>query len=61
MIDKVPGKEDLISIMGTPTFMAWEKIVNFIEENYVMDSVWDKGGKYGIFVVRFRKNLNIRH
>ncbi len=55
MLEQVPTREDLISLMGSKTFAAWEKICGFIAHNYQMDTLWNKGGRGGIYEYKFRK------
>lgn len=38
------------------SFLIWKTICDFIDENYTMDAVWDGGGKYGHYVLRFTKS-----
>lgn len=55
MLERIPTQEELISIMGMTAFQAWQEINGFIQENYVMDMLWDKGGKEGHFELKYRR------
>lgn len=56
MLENIPLKEELVKLMGDNCFKAWEHICNFINQNYNMETIWNKGGKGGIYECKFRKN-----
>jgi len=55
MLEKVPADEELYSIMGEEKFKIWSEVTGFIEMNYNIESMWDKGGKTGIYELKYRK------
>ena len=55
MLTELPLAEELKNCMGSKAITAWNKICDFIGQNYDMESLWDKGGKYGKYVLRFKK------
>ena len=55
MLEKIPSEEELQQIMGKEKFKAWTEINSFIEKNYNVESMWDKGGKTGIYELKYRR------
>jgi hypothetical protein len=55
MLEKIPIKEDLLTIMGEEKFKAWSEINSFIDENYNVESIWNNDGKTGIYELKCRK------
>jgi hypothetical protein len=55
MLEKIPTEEELQQIMGGEKFKAWSEINSFIEKKYNVESMWDKGGKTGIYELKYRK------
>ncbi len=58
MLEKIPSEEELQQIMGKEKFKAWTEINSFIEKNYNVESMWDKGGKTGIYELKYRRGGN---
>ena len=56
MLEKIPTAEELLSIMGEEKLEIWCEINRFIEKNYNVEFAWDKGGKTGIFELKYRKS-----
>ncbi|WP_055666275.1 DUF3788 domain-containing protein [Desnuesiella massiliensis] len=56
MLEKIPSEEELISLMGENIFKIWCDINNFIKTNYNIDFLWDKGGKSGVYELKYRKS-----
>lgn len=56
MLNKVPDSEELKQIMGENVFEKWNEINNFIMRNYDMETIWDEGGKTGIYELKYRKS-----
>lgn len=56
MLEKVPTDEELYSIMGEDKFKVWSEVNSFIEKNYNVECIWDKGGKTGIYELKYRKS-----
>jgi len=55
MLTEAPSPDVLMSHMGSNAIMAWNKICDFMDQNYDMEPLWDYGGKYGKYVLRFKK------
>lgn len=56
MLERVPTNEELYSIMGEEKFKVWSEISCFIEKNYNVEYLWDRGGKTGIYELKYRKS-----
>ncbi|BCJ94451.1 hypothetical protein acsn021_20200 [Anaerocolumna cellulosilytica] len=56
MLTEVPSTEVLLSHLGSTAITAWNAICDFIDQNYNMELFWDNGGKYGKYVLRFKKS-----
>lgn len=56
MLERVPTNEELYSIMGEEKFKVWSEINCFIEKNYNVEYLWDRGGKTGIYELKYRKS-----
>lgn len=56
MIDMIPTGEQIESLLGGTAMEAWNDLIEFVEFNYDFEPVWDEGGKYGIWEVKYRKN-----
>lgn len=56
MLDKIPTKEELLTIMGEEKFKIWTEVIDFIEKNYNFEPLWDKGGKTGIYELKYRRS-----
>ena len=56
MLEKVPTKEDIENLIGSPAIEAWSDLISFVESNYNFDPVWDDGGKYSVWEVKYRRS-----
>mgnify|MGYP005794118385 CR=1 FL=1 len=55
MLDKIPSKEEMTSLVGERLYAVWSKLCALIEENYEMDRLWDKGGKAWTYEYKYRR------
>lgn len=53
MLEKIPTPQELCEIMGQKPYKTWEKIEEFIHQNYLMDVLWNPGGKSGTLVSHY--------
>ena len=51
-----PDKEVIKFTLGNSAFLLYDEICNYINDNYNMELAWDKGGRYGKYVLRFQKS-----
>jgi len=42
--------------MGKDIYETWYVINNFIKDNYDMEMLWNKGGKTGVYELKYRKS-----
>ncbi len=59
MLENVPTEEELKHLMGENIFRNWSLINKFIEKNYEMDILWNKGGKTGVYELKYRKSKTL--
>lgn len=56
MLEKIPTEEELINLLTSEVFTVWQKICDFINDNYDMNTQWNKVKKGGIYEYKFRKS-----
>lgn len=55
MLEKIPDREEMISLIGEEAFLAWEALCTKIEETYDMDRLWNSGGKAWKYEYKYRR------
>ena len=55
MLDIIPNKEQMTTLVGKSLYEIWNKLCAFIEENYDMDRLWNKGGKAWTYEYKYRR------
>lgn len=48
--------ENLLGLLQLKAYKMYEQINDFILDNYNVNQVWDKGGKYGKLCLRYSRN-----
>jgi hypothetical protein len=56
VLETIPNKEQIESLLGETAMEAWNELIQFVESNYQFDPVWDEGGKYGVWEVKYRRS-----
>lgn len=56
MLDKIPTREELLSLMGAESFATYSELTGFVEEHYSMDLLWDKGRGEDVFELKYRRS-----
>ncbi len=56
MLETIPTKKQLESLLGDLAISAWNELIGFVELHYDFEPVWDDGGKYGIWEVKYRRS-----
>ena len=56
MLQTIPDEEQLESLLGETAIEAWNELIQFVDSNYEFAPVWDEGGKYGIWEVKYRRS-----
>lgn len=51
-----PVQDEILAVLGREAFGVWKAICDFIMDNFKMDTIWDSGGKYGVYEHKFRKS-----
>lgn len=55
MLDTIPNKEEMTSLVGGSLYEVWERLCALIDEKYDMDRLWDKGGKAWTYEYKYRR------
>lgn len=55
MIDKIPGSEEMTTLVGQDLYDVWQKLCIAIEEKYDMECLWNKGGKAWTYEYKYRR------
>lgn len=55
MIDTIPNKEKMTSLLGEELYDIWNKLVALIDAKYDMECIWDKGGKTWEYEYKYRR------
>ena len=55
MLERIPDREEMISLIGEEAFLAWEALCSKIEESYDMDRLWNNGGKAWKYEYKYRR------
>lgn len=56
MLDTIPSKSEIEKLIGSNPYKAWDQIIKYVDNNYVMDILWEKGRKDYIYEMKFRKS-----
>lgn len=56
MLEIKPTQDEVLTLLGKDAFDLWRAICHFIADHYSMDTIWDEGGKYGVYEQKFRKS-----
>lgn len=55
MLTSIPSVEQIESVLGSDLMKVWNGLTTFVESHYEFTPVWDEGGKYGIWEVKYRR------
>ena len=55
MLDKIPDREEMTTLVGKSLYEIWNKLCVLIEEKYDMDCLWNKGGKAWTYEYKYRR------
>lgn len=55
MLEHIPSQEEMISLIGKPSYRAWLELCKRIEEKYDMETQWNKGGKAWKYEYKYRR------
>lgn len=51
----IPQREELFSLMGEEHFALWTELTEFLENEYLMDKLWDKGRDRDVYELKYRR------
>ena len=55
MLDTIPNKEEMLSLVGETLYDVWHQLCVLIDEKYDMDCLWNKGGKAWKYEYKYRR------
>ena len=55
MLNTIPNKEEMITLVGESLYDVWNQLCAVIDENYAMDRLWNKGGKAWTYEYKYRR------
>lgn len=55
MLEKIPNQEVLTEMLGHDLFEVWQKLRAAIEEKYIIEGLWNTGGKKWDYEYKYRK------
>ena len=55
MLEHIPSQEEMVSLIGKPSYQAWLELCKKIEETYDMETQWNKGGKAWKYEYKYRR------
>ena len=55
MLDAIPNAEQMETLVGNSLYGIWNKLCAFIDEQYDMDCLWNKGGKAWTYEYKYRR------
>ena len=55
MLDKIPDREEMTTLVRKSLYEIWNKLCVLIEEKYDMDCLWNKGGKAWTYEYKYRR------
>ena len=55
MLDKIPDREEMTTLVGKSLYEIWNQLCALIEEKYDMDRLWNQGGKAWTYEHKYRR------
>ena len=55
MLDTIPNEEEMTALVGKSLYNVWKKLCAFIDEQYDMECLWNKGGKAWKYEYKYRR------
>ena len=55
MLDKIPDREEMTTLVGKTLYEIWNKLCVLIDEKYDMDCLWNNGGKAWTYEYKYRR------
>ena len=55
MLDKIPSREDMISLVGVQLYDVWHELIAAVNEKYDMERIWNTGGKRWVYEYKYRR------
>lgn len=55
MLEKIPGREEMTTLVGQDLFEVWQNLCSAIDEKYDMERLWNQGGKAWTYEYKYRR------
>ena len=55
MLNIAPDKEQMTALVGEYLYKIWNELCDLINEKYVMDHLWNSGGKAWTYEYKYRR------
>lgn len=55
MLDNIPDKQEMTTLLGESLFEVWTALCDRIDEKYDMERLWNKGGKAWTYEYKYRR------
>ena len=55
MLEKIPSDNEMSDLIGKSLYDVWQKLCYLIDEYYVMECLWNQGGKAWIYEYKYRR------
>lgn len=55
MLEKIPTEQEIQQLLGKSCYQVWLKVIELIKQYYLMDILWNKGGKTAPYEMKFRR------
>lgn len=55
MLEKIPTEQEIQQLLGKSCYQIWLKVIGLIKQHYLMDILWNKGGKTASYEMKFRR------
>lgn len=55
MLEKIPGDEEMLWLLGEEMLAVWQHVRETIEAQYEMEQLWDKGYREWVYEYKYRR------
>lgn len=55
MLERTPDTQEMTALLGQPQFEVWTRLRARVEQEYVMECLWDRGGKAWTYECKYRR------
>ena len=55
MLENIPNEKAMVALIGQPLYAVWTTLCDFIEANYEMERLWNKGYRDWVYEYKYRR------